>query len=196
MVTKSALVGIIHDKTIHLPRAAHDDGEAVTLMTTDTEGLDGVPEMFHETWAQALEVVIGLILLSREVGWIWPLPLVLIFRESLESPILHIHMIHSMLANVRGFCSMLSHEPLCGQTLTSLPDGLECCNPAPCSSNKHRSQFREGDQDVGTPALHGQPNTPTPRRGVVNSIKGQVDHGILQCQRSVSVLNPLYSTLA
>lgn len=51
-------------------------------MSTDTDGLDGVPEMFHETWAQALEVVIGIVLLAREVGWIWPLPLILIFRRS------------------------------------------------------------------------------------------------------------------
>ncbi|KAL2127939.1 hypothetical protein VTI74DRAFT_9944 [Chaetomium olivicolor] len=79
VVTKSALVGIIHDKTISLPTAAHDNSEAVSLMSTDTEGLDGVPEMFHETWAQTFEVVIGIALLSREVGWIWPLPLILIF---------------------------------------------------------------------------------------------------------------------
>ncbi len=50
-------------------------------MSTDIDGLDGVPEMFHETWAQLLEVVIGIVLLSREVGWIWPLPLILIFCE-------------------------------------------------------------------------------------------------------------------
>jgi hypothetical protein len=79
VVTRSALVGIIHEKTVSLPSVAHKNGEAVTLMTTDSEGLDGAPEMFHETWAQTLEVVIGIGLMSREVGWIWPLPLVLIF---------------------------------------------------------------------------------------------------------------------
>ncbi len=79
MLTRSALVGIIHDQTIHLPSVAHDTGAATTLVSTDAEELDGVPEMFHETWAQILEVVIGVVLLSREVGWIWPLPLILIF---------------------------------------------------------------------------------------------------------------------
>ncbi|KAK4233232.1 P-loop containing nucleoside triphosphate hydrolase protein [Achaetomium macrosporum] len=77
VVTKSALIGLIYDKTISLP--AHDNNEAVTLMNTDTDGLDGVPEMFHEIWAQILEVVIGILMLFREVGWIWPLPLILIF---------------------------------------------------------------------------------------------------------------------
>ncbi|AEO59860.1 hypothetical protein MYCTH_2308466 [Thermothelomyces thermophilus ATCC 42464] len=79
VVTKSALVGIIHHKTISLPSATHDNSEAVTLMSTDADGLDGAAEMFHETWAQSLEVVIGIFLLSREVGSIWPLPLILIF---------------------------------------------------------------------------------------------------------------------
>lgn len=81
VVTKSALVGIIHHKTIGLPSATHDNSEAITLMSTDVDGLDGVAEMFHETWAQILEVIIGIFLLSREVGSIWPLPLILIFRR-------------------------------------------------------------------------------------------------------------------
>jgi len=79
ILTKSALVGIIHHKALSLPSAAHDSSEAATLMSTDADGLEGVAEMFHETWAQSLEVVIGIILLSQEVGWIWPLPLALIF---------------------------------------------------------------------------------------------------------------------
>jgi hypothetical protein len=54
-------------------------------MGADADGLEGVPEMFHETWAQILEVVIGIILLSREVDWVWPLPLVLIFRRFAKS---------------------------------------------------------------------------------------------------------------
>ncbi len=82
MLTKSALVGLIHDQTIHLPSVVHDTSAAVSLMSTDARGLDEIPEMFHETWAQILEVVIGIVLLSREVGWIWPLPLILIFCGS------------------------------------------------------------------------------------------------------------------
>jgi hypothetical protein len=51
-------------------------------MSTDVDTLDGIAEMFHETWAQVIEVVIGIALLASEVGWIWPLPIVLIFRKS------------------------------------------------------------------------------------------------------------------
>ncbi|KAI5920739.1 putative ABC transporter [Camillea tinctor] len=81
LLTRTALVGLIHHKTMISPVTSHDgnDGKAVTLMSTDVDSLDGIGEMVHETWAQALEVTIGLVLLAREVGWLWPLPIVLIF---------------------------------------------------------------------------------------------------------------------
>ena len=78
---RSALVGLIHEKTMISPSIAFDDGESTTLMSTDADGLDGIAEMIHETWAQAIEVVIGVGLLAVEVGWIWPLPLILIYGE-------------------------------------------------------------------------------------------------------------------
>lgn len=81
-MTRSALVGLIHDKTMKSPSIAYDDGEAVTLMSTDADGLDGIAEMAHETWAQILEVLIGIRLLASQVGWIWPLPLFLIYCKS------------------------------------------------------------------------------------------------------------------
>ncbi|KAJ9155467.1 p-loop containing nucleoside triphosphate hydrolase [Pleurostoma richardsiae] len=77
--TKSALVGLIHAKMISLPSTAREDGEAITLMSTDAEGLENIVEMFHETWAQVLEVAIGMTLLAREVGWLWLLLVVLIY---------------------------------------------------------------------------------------------------------------------
>jgi hypothetical protein len=57
----------------------YENGEATTLMSTDADGLDSIPEMLHETWAQIIEVAVGVALLASQVGWIWPLPLVLIY---------------------------------------------------------------------------------------------------------------------
>lgn len=65
--------------TMRSPSIGYDNGASITLVSTDVDTLDGIGEMVHETWAQALEVVVGVILLSREVGWIWPLPLFLIY---------------------------------------------------------------------------------------------------------------------
>ncbi|KAK8006062.1 ABC transporter [Apiospora marii] len=79
LATRSALVGLIHTKTMILPSLASDNGETTTLMSTYAESLDGIGEMAHETWAQVVEVVIGIVLLVGQVGWIWPLPLFLIY---------------------------------------------------------------------------------------------------------------------
>lgn len=78
-MTRSALVGLIHDKTIKSPSIAYNNSEATTLMGTDAGSLDGIAEMAHETWAQIIEVLIGIGLLASQVGWIWPLPLFLIY---------------------------------------------------------------------------------------------------------------------
>ncbi|KAE8384470.1 P-loop containing nucleoside triphosphate hydrolase protein [Aspergillus alliaceus] len=85
LMTKSALVGLIHDKTMKSPSIAYDNGEVTTLMSTDADSLDGIAEMVHETWAQVIEVLIGIGLLASEVGWVWPLPLFLIYLCSYMS---------------------------------------------------------------------------------------------------------------
>ncbi|KAH8803106.1 putative ABC transporter [Xylogone sp. PMI_703] len=82
LLTKSALTGLIHQKAMETPSMSYDNGEVVALMSSDVDGLDGITEMFHETWAQTLEVAVGMCLLAREVGWFWPLPLFLIFLSS------------------------------------------------------------------------------------------------------------------
>lgn len=87
-MTRSALIGLIHDKTMNSPSITYENGESTTLMSTDADSLEGIGEMFHETWAQVIEVVIGLFLLAGEVGWIWPLPVFLIFckKSTLHCP--------------------------------------------------------------------------------------------------------------
>jgi ATP-binding cassette, subfamily C (CFTR/MRP), member 1 len=80
-MTRTALIGLIYNKTLELPGVAYDTGEATTLMSTDTEGLEGIAEMVHEIWAQVLEVLIGIVLLAGQIGWIWPLPLFLIYCQ-------------------------------------------------------------------------------------------------------------------
>ncbi|KAF7943713.1 uncharacterized protein EAE97_005783 [Botrytis byssoidea] len=79
LMTRGALVGLIHAKTMESPSIAYDNGEATTLMSTDADSLDGIAEMVHETWAQVIEVLIGIRLLAIQVGWIWSLPLFLIY---------------------------------------------------------------------------------------------------------------------
>lgn len=76
---RGAVVGLIHNKSLNQQSNDHDDGGAVTLMSADAENIGQAASMFHETWAHVVEIVLGLSMLAREVGWVFPLPLILIF---------------------------------------------------------------------------------------------------------------------
>lgn len=78
---RGALVGLIYHRSLNIQSAKHDDSNAVALLNTDVDSLESVGEMFHETWAQFLEVVIGTALLARQIGWLCPVPLVIICCE-------------------------------------------------------------------------------------------------------------------
>ncbi|GKT70576.1 ATP-binding cassette containing protein [Colletotrichum tofieldiae] len=79
IMIRSAVVGLINNKSLQQQSSGHDDGRAVTLMSTDAENVCQAASMFHETWAQVVEVVLGMAMLSQEVGWACLILLVIIF---------------------------------------------------------------------------------------------------------------------
>lgn len=72
------MVGLIHSRALEVRNSEAQDGRVATLVSNDVSNMEDSARMFHETWAQFVEVVVGTYLLSRQVGWLWPLPLVLI----------------------------------------------------------------------------------------------------------------------
>jgi ATP-binding cassette subfamily C (CFTR/MRP) protein 1 len=80
-MARAALIGLIHERSLHVRNASYEDGNAVTLMSTDVENLQPVVDMFHDTWAYLLEVIIGTTFLATQIGWLCPVPLVIIFCE-------------------------------------------------------------------------------------------------------------------
>ncbi|OTA04131.1 MRP-type ABC transporter [Trichoderma parareesei] len=62
VMIRGAVVGLIHRKSLNHISSNYDDGKAVTLMSTDAEN-----------------VLIGTAMLAKEVGWIFPVPIVIIF---------------------------------------------------------------------------------------------------------------------
>lgn len=80
-----ALIGLIHHRSLHVQAGSHDDAGAVTLMSNDVDNLESIGQMFHETWAQMLEVIIGTTLLANQIGWLSLVPLFLVFRKHLQS---------------------------------------------------------------------------------------------------------------
>lgn len=78
---RGAVVGLINHKSLSQQSTSYDDGRAVALMSTDAENVGQTAMFFHETWAQLVEVVLGISMLAVEVGWLFPVPLVIIFCE-------------------------------------------------------------------------------------------------------------------
>jgi len=81
-MVRGAVVGLINHKSLSQQSGGYDDGRAVTLMSADADNVTEAAPMFHEAWAQILEVILGLTMLAREVGWVFPVPLVIIFCRS------------------------------------------------------------------------------------------------------------------
>lgn len=65
---------------------ASANAEAITLMSTDAADLSSIGSIAVESVAYTVEVLVGFVLLAREVGWIWPLPLVLIIGTPPSPP--------------------------------------------------------------------------------------------------------------
>lgn len=78
---RAVLVALIHEKTMKSYTETASEGKVLTLVSTDVDGLENIGEFFQETWGQVLEVIIGLALLSWEVGWLSSVPPLLIFRK-------------------------------------------------------------------------------------------------------------------
>ncbi|KAK0099337.1 hypothetical protein ONS96_008565 [Cadophora gregata f. sp. sojae] len=79
VIIRGSRVALIYHRALEGESGKHEDGNVVTLLNSDVESIDTVGEMFHETWAQLLEVVVGTALLTRQIGWLSPVPLVLVF---------------------------------------------------------------------------------------------------------------------
>ncbi|KAK4216035.1 P-loop containing nucleoside triphosphate hydrolase protein [Rhypophila decipiens] len=78
IMVRGSLVGLIHQNSLLSANASHKDSGGsstpVALITTDVAALEGAVETFYMTWACVIEVIIGTVMLARQVGWVWPLP--------------------------------------------------------------------------------------------------------------------------
>ena len=76
------MISLLHNRALVARNGENEDGRVVTLITNDISNVEKSAEMFHETWAQFVEVIVGTVLLASEFGWLWPVPLAIIFRQS------------------------------------------------------------------------------------------------------------------
>ncbi|KAL5094611.1 hypothetical protein Trisim1_005344 [Trichoderma cf. simile WF8] len=78
LMIRGCLTTLIYNKTLAIGSHVSDTGKVLTIMSTDVNGAAEAGKMFHEAWAKLFELVLGIILLVREVKWLAPLPFIII----------------------------------------------------------------------------------------------------------------------
>ncbi|KAK7436766.1 hypothetical protein Landi51_12380 [Colletotrichum acutatum] len=79
IMIRGAVVGLLNNKQLSQRSTGYGDAKAVTLMSTDADNVVQSASMFHETWAQIIEVAIGTVMLARRVGCVCAVPFLMIF---------------------------------------------------------------------------------------------------------------------
>jgi ATP-binding cassette subfamily C (CFTR/MRP) protein 1 len=75
---RGTLIGLIHNRALEVEGVAYSDGKSLTLMSTDTNIICTSVQTVHELWSRPIEVVVGLTMLGRQVGYLWLVPIILI----------------------------------------------------------------------------------------------------------------------
>ena len=75
---RGATIALIFNRTLLMQDGVYDESAAVTLMSTDTDHILASLNTFGECFANILEVIIGLYLLTRQLGWVSIIPLLVI----------------------------------------------------------------------------------------------------------------------
>ncbi|EAA35437.2 hypothetical protein NCU02051 [Neurospora crassa OR74A] len=78
VMIRGALLGVVHEHSLLARHELYSKAKTVAIASTDVSALEGAPRMLHESWALLVEVVIGSVLLAKQVGWLWPVPHVII----------------------------------------------------------------------------------------------------------------------
>ena len=79
-------IGLIYEHLLQLPLGACSEGAATTLMSADVERIAETLTQLNECWARAVEVALGIGLLTWQLGWVSVMPLaVVIGKFSLKS---------------------------------------------------------------------------------------------------------------
>lgn len=80
---RGATSSLIYEHGLNIPDGSFDDSSAaITLMTTDIDRITACLVSLNECWAQSIEVVVGITLLSIRIGWVSIIPVVMTIRKS------------------------------------------------------------------------------------------------------------------
>lgn len=74
-------VTLIFNHMLTLPIGEYDDSAVVTLMSTDVDNIVNCLTSLNEVWARVIEVALGIVLLSRQLGWVCLVPIFVTISE-------------------------------------------------------------------------------------------------------------------
>lgn len=75
---RGASVSLIYDKALQVGDGVYDESAAVTLMSTDVDQITECLTELNECWARVFEVILGVYLLAKQLGWACVVPLALV----------------------------------------------------------------------------------------------------------------------
>lgn len=78
---RGATVSLIYNHMLTLSLSDCDDSSVITLMSTDVDEIVLCLSGLNEVWAHLIEVVLGVVLLSQQLGWVCIVPLVVVVGE-------------------------------------------------------------------------------------------------------------------
>lgn len=76
---RGGAISLIYEQTVLLKDGAFDESSAVTLMGSDVDRIADCLEHLNECWSRSLEIIIGVPLLTLQLGWVSIMPLVVVF---------------------------------------------------------------------------------------------------------------------
>jgi ATP-binding cassette subfamily C (CFTR/MRP) protein 1 len=75
---RGAAVSIIYKQALSSTEGTYNKSAAISLMSTDVDRISFCLEELNECWSRLIEVVIGVTLLTRQLGWVSVTPLLVV----------------------------------------------------------------------------------------------------------------------
>jgi len=75
---RGAVVSLIYQKSLSCNEAYIDTAGAISLMSNDVDSISFCFEELNECWSRLIELIIGITLLARQLGWVSIVPLLVV----------------------------------------------------------------------------------------------------------------------
>ena len=79
---RATAISLIYNRALILHEGVYNESGAITLMSTDVDEIIRCLEELNEVWSRSIEVMIGIPLLARQLGWISTMPLLVVLCKN------------------------------------------------------------------------------------------------------------------